>query len=129
MIFLEENNARGDVLLESRNKPDNKALEKIYKEIYCNGTKKNASQVDMTSLRFQSVLTSKSLKFKNKSENIAGLQIADLLANPLKCKLLLLEENLNTFSNFSELLYNKIENKIRSDNAGKKVGYGLVYCR
>ena len=129
VLFLEEHNAKGDILLESRNKDDNKVLEKIYTDIYCNGTKRNRQEVDMEPVRFQTRLTSKSLKFKNKSENLAGLQIADLLANPLKCKLILENENINQFSPFSQELYSKIEHKIRSGPRGNKIGFGLVYCQ
>lgn len=128
VLFLEEHDAKGDILLESRNKDDNQTLENIYKEIYANGTKRNRQEVDMEPTRFQTRLTSKSLKFKSKSENLAGLQIADLLANPLKCKLILEKENINQFSPFSQELYNKIENKIRSGPYDHKIGYGLVYC-
>lgn len=128
VLFLEEHNAKGDILLESRNKNDNKILEIIYKEIYNNGTKRNRKEVDMEPIRFQTRLTSKCLKFKNKSENLAGLQIADLLANPLKCKLIFEKENINQFSPFSQELYLKIEHKIRSGPYNNKIGYGLVYC-
>ncbi|HJD05332.1 MAG TPA: DUF3800 domain-containing protein [Candidatus Onthoplasma faecipullorum] len=128
VLFLEEHNSRGDILLESRNKNDNETLERIYQEIYNNGTKKNRNTIDIDSSRFQKSLTSKSLKFKNKSDNLAGLQIADLLANPLRNKLILVNEQINQFSDFSQTLYNKIENKIRSNSNGIRVGFGLVYC-
>lgn len=128
VIFLEEHNAMGDIMLENRNKNDNQTLELIYKEIYSNGTKRNATEIDMAADRFQHSLTSSSLKFKPKSENISGLQIADLLANPLKCKMILEKEQKNLFSNFSLELYNKIEHKIRCNYRGVKIGYGLVYC-
>ncbi len=129
VMFLEEHNAKGDIMLESRNKTDNQILEKIYKEIYLYGTKRNRIEIDMDPSRFQARLTSNSLKFKNKSDNLVGLQIADLLANPLKNKLILEKENIDLFSPFSKVLYDKIECKIRSGPSGKKIGYGLVYCQ
>lgn len=128
VIFLEEHNSIGDIMLENRNKNDNETLENIYKIIYKNGTKKNVNEIDMTADRFQKHLTSSSLKFKPKVANISGLQIADLLANPLKCKMILEKEKVNLFSDFSLKLYNKIEHKIRCNYKGVKIGFGLVYC-
>jgi hypothetical protein len=76
--FLKERNARGDVMIEGRGKEENKELIETYNTIYTKGTDYISDK------EFQEVLTSKEIKIKNKTQNIAGLQICDLLAHPLK---------------------------------------------
>ena len=66
----------GDVLIESRGKKDNMQLERAYRHIFDHGT------VHVPTKVFQERLTTKELKIKPKSANVAGLQLADLVANP-----------------------------------------------
>jgi hypothetical protein len=73
---------RGDVLVESRGKVEDSRLKKTYERLYNHGTGYQSAD-DM-----QAVLTSKELKFARKSANIAGHQIADLVANPARRSLL-----------------------------------------
>jgi hypothetical protein len=68
--------AIGDVLVESRGKSENMKLEAAYKRLYKFGTDSVAPDL------FQRYLSSNEIKLKPKVENIAGLQIVDLLANP-----------------------------------------------
>jgi hypothetical protein len=75
-LFLKGENAVGDVMAESREKKDNKRLAKAYRYIYKNGTDNIPAQL------IQQRLSSVEIKIKRKSENIAGLQMADMLANP-----------------------------------------------
>jgi hypothetical protein len=55
----------------------------------------------ISSERFHSVLTSKQLKVKTKTNNVAGLQLADLLAHPSRNEMLhekgFLEDGLRPF--------------------------------
>ncbi len=51
-------------------------LEKAYTYIFSNGTE------NMPRARFQKRLTTRQLKIEKKQANVAGLQLADLLANP-----------------------------------------------
>lgn len=66
----------GDVMVESRGKKENKQLAKSYRRIVERGT----DHVPAT--LFQKRLTSKEIKIRPKGNNIAGLQLADLIANP-----------------------------------------------
>lgn len=76
VMLLDNRNGEGDVMAEWRGKKPNIKLEKAYIHVYSNGTP------NMPSNRFQSRLSSGQLKIQKKEANIAGLQLADLLANP-----------------------------------------------
>jgi hypothetical protein len=69
---------QGDVMAESRNGKEDGELADTYRDIYANGDE----YVNMAT--YQQCLTSGELKLKRKSANVAGLQLADLLAHPLK---------------------------------------------
>ena len=74
--WLQNANTVGDVLVESRGKAENMKLEAAYKRLYKFGTESVGPNI------FQRHLSSNEIKLKLKSENISGLQIVDLLANP-----------------------------------------------
>ena len=74
--FLESRHARGDVMAESRGSKEDMRLKKSFEELILQGSEY------VTPQRFLSALTSRQLKVKPKSNNIAGLQIADVLAHP-----------------------------------------------
>jgi Protein of unknown function (DUF3800) len=80
--FLHFCNAKGDVLAESRGGTEDKQLGEAYSCIYSSGTQFRAPDF------FHTVLTSKEIKLKPKHANIAGIQLADLLAHPLKQEIL-----------------------------------------
>ncbi|HEV8682567.1 MAG TPA: DUF3800 domain-containing protein [Actinomycetota bacterium] len=68
----------GDVLVEARGKEEDRRLRKAYDFLYRHGTGwRSAAEL-------QAALTSRELKLAAKSKNIAGLQVADLLAHPAK---------------------------------------------
>jgi hypothetical protein len=75
-LWLQNAGTYGDVMAESRGKKDNKKLSKSYTRLYDNGS----GYVDR--LTFHERLTSRELKLKEKSANVAALQLADLIANP-----------------------------------------------
>jgi len=80
--FLHFYNAKGDVLGESRGGTEDRQLKDAYNRIYDSGTQFRRQEF------FHSVLTSKEIKLKSKRANIAGIQVADLLAHPLKQEIL-----------------------------------------
>jgi hypothetical protein len=80
--FLHFYNAKGDVLGESRGGTEDRQLKDAYNCIYDSGTQFRRPEF------FHSVLTSKEIKLKSKQANIAGIQLADLLAYPLKQEVL-----------------------------------------
>lgn len=75
-------NKRGDVLAESRGKTEDLQLKEAYKHIYSAGT--NFRSPDW----FQKALTSHDVKLKPKWKNVAGLQLADLIAHPVRQSIL-----------------------------------------
>lgn len=66
----------GDVLAESRGGKPDRDLKDAYQSIYTAGTEWVDGEV------FQRRLTSRELKLRRKSDNVAGLQLADLIAHP-----------------------------------------------
>ena len=74
--FLEQENARGDVMIEARTKNKDRELKGNFEELY------NAGTDNIPCARIQKVLTSKTIKIKPKEKNIYGLQLADIIAYP-----------------------------------------------
>ena len=83
--FLNRFNAQGDVMAESRGGTEDRQLKAAYRRLYESGTYFRDAAF------FQKVLTSKEIKLKPKLANIAGLQVADLLAYPCKQEILAAE--------------------------------------
>jgi hypothetical protein len=77
-LYLDINNAKGDVMFESRGSKEDMRLKKSFRRIIESGTN-NLNPADL-----QEHFTSKELKVKPKTANISGLQIADLLAHPAR---------------------------------------------
>lgn len=80
--FLRWRNGIGDVMAESRGGTEDTELGEVYSEVYLRGTFYHSAD------EFQRYLTSRELKLKKKQQNIAGLQMADLLAAPSKMDIL-----------------------------------------
>jgi hypothetical protein len=76
ILFLRGSGAVGDVMAESRGGREDIRLKKSYERVFREGTE--YLNIDA----FEKFLTSRQLKIKEKSNNIVGLQIADLLAHP-----------------------------------------------
>ena len=72
-----------DVMAESRGGKEDKKLQRVYEDVYNNGT------YYLKASEFQSMLSSKEIKFRKKGHNIAGLQLADCLAAPSKLDVIL----------------------------------------
>jgi hypothetical protein len=82
VFFLNQNNAKGDVMAESRGGKEDMRLKASFEKLWGSGTEYVAPEL------FQNVLTSRQLKVKSKANNIAGLQIADLVAHPSRNEIL-----------------------------------------
>jgi hypothetical protein len=76
--YLNHINRVGDVMAESRGGREDRLLKDSYQRHYEQGAWTTPAS------QFQSALTSRELKLKPKSANIAGLQLADLLGHPVK---------------------------------------------
>lgn len=116
-------NRQGDVMAESRGKKENGLLANAYDHIYTHGDMHHDAGF------YKRALTSREIKLKGKSANIAGLQLADILAYPLKQAYLaengICEEAADTFGN---LLVEAVSDKYNRHIYHKYVnGYGKVF--
>lgn len=74
--FLERQNDIGDIMPEARQGKKDRELQAQFERVRANGSRfVNAD-------RIQSVIRASKLKFRTKRDNIAGLQLCDLLAHP-----------------------------------------------
>ena len=74
--WLKSRQLAGDVMAESRGAKEDLRLKHSFRRVYEEGTE----YVDQETI--QAHLTSRELKVKPKANNIAGLQIADVIAHP-----------------------------------------------
>lgn len=81
-FFLGRENALGDVMAESRGGKEDIRLKKSFEGLWEKGTP------FVEPKQFQDRFTSKQLKVKTKTNNIAGLQLCDLLAHPSRQEIL-----------------------------------------
>ncbi len=82
IFYLKRRNARGDAMAESRGGKEDKRLKDSFERLWRNGTDYLAPE------EFSTSLTSRQLKVKTKANNIAGLQLADLIAHPSRNEIL-----------------------------------------
>lgn len=114
-------NQRGDVMAESRGGTEDKALRQAYDNFYTYGdTYLPASLMKRT-------MTSSEIKIKNKAANIAGLQLADLLAHTVT------RDVLKAYGRCSDLggpFANRVMEIVRPkyhQNGGCSKGYGQKF--
>lgn len=81
-MYVRRRNARGDVLAESRGGKEDLRLKGSFARLWERGTDFVKAE------QFHQALTSKQLKVKAKANNIAGLQIADLVAHASRSEIL-----------------------------------------
>lgn len=121
--WLHRLNATGDVMAESRGKKENKQLAMSYRRIYARGTDHVPANM------FQIRLTSNEIKLRQKSANISGLQLADLIANPacrdLICRATKQEMKAAFGRRVVEILYRK--KYLRSIYDGHVSGWGVKW--
>lgn len=77
-LFLDINNSMGDVMVESRGAKEDMRLKRSFRRIMESETH-NLPAEDLSTH-----LTSLELKVKSKQANIAGLQVADMIAHPAR---------------------------------------------
>lgn len=119
VMFLEKSKVTGDVLAEARGGKEDRKLKESFTNIYNTGTQ----YVDAS--RFQNVLTSREIKLKQKSNNIAGLQLADMLAHPCYKSLLASHENQPQPAGFTSKILSIIWSKfLRHSETGRVNGWG-----
>lgn len=120
--LLNHINKQGDVLAESRGGKEDSLLKNAYRHIWTYGTRYHKAEF------FQRALTSKEIKLKKKSDNIAGLQLADVLARAVRDDILtefnLKSEFLGPFDRRLILIIQPKYNRHLYD--GRGLGYGKV---
>jgi len=121
--FLNYFNARGDVLAEARGGTEDNQLKSAYRRIYESGTLWRDRDF------FQNALTSKEIKLKPKKANIAGLQLSDCLAYPIKQTMLLEKGRIKDPGNvFGKRVYEAVSKKFnRQIYDGRLWGYGKIW--
>jgi hypothetical protein len=116
------NNRRGDIMGESRGRVEDEQLMSAYSNLYSNGCKWHRAPF------YQQRFTSKEIKLWPKIKNVAGLQLADLLAHPAKMRCLCNHQIPEVQeSEFGKLVADVFWKKIRTRASGKSAGFGEVF--
>jgi Protein of unknown function (DUF3800) len=118
-------NRKGDVMGESRGKTEDDKLKSAYSTLYSSG--------DGWSQRadfYQSHFTSMEIKLRPKDKDVAGLQLADLLAHPAKLRCLLNHGVQGVIeSTFGKPVSDVFWKKIRRRFDGISRGWGEIYIQ
>ena len=121
--WLNLKNSIGDVMGESRGKKEDLQLKQAYLRVYQSGTLMFGYE------HHQRVLTSKDIKLRPKLANIAGLQLADVLAYPVK-QACLIEKGLISDPGdiFGREVVKAVQTKFNVQERTREVnGYGKVW--
>lgn len=122
--FLNHFNAKGDVMVENRQGTEDRKLMKAYQTVYESGTQWRDRDF------FCNALTSRKLKLKPKAANIAGLQLADLLAYPSKQEILKSERRIDRLASFCKQICQTVQDKYNQHiHHGKVEGYGKIFLK
>lgn len=89
IFFLNQHAAQGDVMAESRGGKEDMRLKASFAKMWNDGTEYVEPE------QFQKALTSRQLKIKQKTNNISGLQLTDLIAHPSRNEILREQRLLN----------------------------------
>lgn len=121
--YLNQISRTGDVMAESRGGREDRLLADSYSRVHNQGVWMSLAS------SFQQALTSKQLKVKNKSANIAGLQLADLLGHPVRQAILreaklVLEPPAPFAGRLMPIVETKFNHHLYS---GRIEGYGKVF--
>ena len=117
-LFLQDCQSVGDVMIESRNSRQDQPVKDLYKAIYQKGTDRIKG--------FDSRITSCELKVKPKEMNIPGLQIADIICNPIRRYMLSEQYKYKVGeSSFCDSALKILFPKIRKSKSGQVWGFGL----
>ena len=120
VLFLHYGKNRGDVMVESRGGNEDQKLKASYRGLYKNGTDNIPAE------RWQECLTTHELKVKPKTADIAGLQLADLIAHPSRREILLdnklIVDDRDTFGN--KICAILRDDKYLRSRSGQISGYG-----
>lgn len=113
---------QGDVMAESRGGKEDRRLKDSFERLYGRGSDFMGPEV------LKERLTSKQLKVKAKSNNVAGLQLADLIAHPSYRAMLARRQRHSLPQNFGGRIAKILEdNKYDRSPTGKIEGWGTKW--
>ncbi len=119
VLWLRRHRVYGDAMAESRGGKEDMRLKRSFERIYEQGTSYVSAEL------FADRLTSRQLKVKNKSNNIAGLQLADLVAHPSFKATLARRQNQSLPQNFGGQIAGILErDKYNRSPLGRIDGWG-----
>jgi len=124
-FYLKSVDGKGDVLSEGRGGKEDQDLKTGYKHIYHNGKHLNKTG-DLSSKKLKDYLSSTEIKIKKKAENIAGLQLCDLIVHDSMYEILE-EEGYhvgNKSNSFRKDLIEILQTKYYKSSTGKIKGLG-----
>lgn len=123
--WLQHRQTVGDVMAESRGGTEDRELRKVFDHLRQGGTRYHSGEA------FRSVLTSKKIKLRKKQHVTAGLELADLLAHPVRRAMIDEEqERSRRIDDFGGRLLETIDPKFNCHTTtGRISGYGRVFLR
>jgi hypothetical protein len=122
--FLEKLNARGDILVEGRNSTQNGQLDEEYLQLY------DAGNNLLTAHSIQRRLSTRRLKFKRKDQDVAGLQLTDMIAFPSHRYLVCREQGQELDQGFTSGVVDILtSSKYRRRYDGLIEGYGSKWLK
>lgn len=80
--WLHFRESKGDVMIETRGNKEDKKIKEHFRTLWASGTSFVAAG------QLQNSLTSREVKINAKDKNISGLQLADIIAHPLRSEIL-----------------------------------------
>lgn len=121
--FLERVGGSGDIMPEGRDKKANRELQSAFDAVMNNGTH------FVSAHRMSYRIRAKTLKFRTKQHNIAGLQLCDLLAHPSHIYVRAQMGHHVTLGPFSTRVVNilRTEKYDKSPHSGRVLGYGYKH--
>lgn len=121
-LWLGQRQAEGDVMAESRGGREDVRLKTSFERVVNEGSEY------VQAADFQKRLTSRQLKVKPKANNIAGLQLADLIAHPSYRGALARRQNQPLPGNFGGKIAALLETeKYHRSPSGKILGWGVKW--
>ena len=118
--FLEENDAVGDVMAESRGGAEDALLNKEWSRFCNDGT----FYIQRSALAAR--LTTDNMKFQTKQDNVYGLQVADLLVTACTREVLVQYGHCKKHKEtFNKLVAETVEEKYRRAPNGSPQGWGM----
>lgn len=120
-FWLSEHATTGDAMVEARGKREDKDLMAIYRSVATNGTRYLKANTA------ERVFTSKELKSIPKNHDIPGLQLADMLAHPMKNEALVERDLIPSHGGFARELAAAARPKYRGHYKGTVTGRGRVW--